>query len=56
MFNGSNNGEDMKDTATCATTGKRGVMVAMGHGLCVCYGVCGKTTKNKEESKIVNVS
>jgi hypothetical protein len=31
-------------------------MVAMGHDLCVCFGVCGETTKNKEESKIVNVS
>jgi hypothetical protein len=32
------------------------MMVAMGHGLCVCFGVCGETTKNKEERKIVNVS
>jgi hypothetical protein len=31
-------------------------MVARGHGLCVCFGVCGETTKNKEENKIVNVS
>ncbi len=30
-----------------------GMMVAMGHGLCVCFGVCGETTKNKEEGKIV---
>jgi hypothetical protein len=30
------------------------MMVAMGHGLCVCFCVCGETTKNKEESKIVN--
>ncbi len=42
--------------ATCATTGDRGMMVAMGHGLCMCFCVCGGTTKNKEESKIVNVS
>jgi hypothetical protein len=42
--------------ATCATTGERGMMVAMSHGLCVCLGVCGETTKNKEESKIVMVS
>jgi hypothetical protein len=27
------------------------MMVAMGHGLCVCLCVCGETTKNKEESK-----
>jgi hypothetical protein len=30
-------------------------MVAMGHGLCACFGVCGETTKKKEKSKIVNV-
>jgi hypothetical protein len=24
-----------------------GIMVAMGHGLCVCFFVCGETTKNK---------
>jgi hypothetical protein len=30
-------------------------MVAMGHGLCVYFGECRETTKNKEESKIVNV-
>ncbi len=46
----------MKDTAACATTGERGVMVAMGHGLHVCFGVCGETKKNKEESKIMTVS
>ncbi len=42
--------------AARVTTGERGVMVATGHGLCVCFGVCGETTKNKEESKIVNDS
>ncbi len=26
-----------KDMAAHATTGERGVMVAMGHGLCVCF-------------------
>jgi hypothetical protein len=31
------------------------MMVATDHGLCVCFGVCGETTKNKEESKILNV-
>jgi hypothetical protein len=30
------------------------MMVAMGHGLCVYLCVCGETTKNKEEIKIVN--
>ncbi len=56
-FNGGDNcngdGDGAKDSAACATTGERGVMVAMGHGLCV-FGVCGETTKNKEESKIKN--
>ncbi len=32
------------------------MMVAMGHGVCVCVCVCGETTKNEEESKILNVS
>jgi hypothetical protein len=31
------------------------MMVAMGHGLCVSFCVCGEPTKNKKESKIVNV-
>jgi hypothetical protein len=44
-----------RDTPAGTTTGERGMMVAMGHGLCVCFGVCGEATKNKEESKIVNV-
>ena len=55
-FDGGNDGDNAKDRAACATTIERGVMVAMGHGLCVCFGVCGETTKNKEESKIMNVS
>jgi hypothetical protein len=55
-FGGGNDGNGAKETAACATTGERGMMVAMGHGLCVCFGVCGETTNNKEESKIVNVS
>ncbi len=41
--------------AACATAGEREMMVAMGHGLCVYFCVLGETTKNKEESKIVNV-
>jgi hypothetical protein len=49
--NGSNNGDGdedcAKDMAACATTGERGVMVVMGHGLCVSFCVCGETTKNK---------
>jgi hypothetical protein len=55
-FNSGNDGDGVKDTAACVMTGERGMMVVMGHGLCVCLGVCGETTKNKEESKIVNDS
>ncbi len=55
MFDVGDNGDGAKDTATCAMIGERGMMVAMGHGLCVCFGVCGETTKNKEESKNMNM-
>jgi hypothetical protein len=55
-FAGSNDRDGAKDKATCATTGERGMMVAMGHGLCVLLCVCGETTENKEKSKIMNVS
>jgi hypothetical protein len=53
-FDGGNDGDGAKDKVACTMTGERGMMVAMGHGLCVCLCVCGETTKNKEESKIVN--
>jgi hypothetical protein len=33
--------------ATHATTGERGMIVAMGHGVYVSFCVCGETTKNK---------
>ncbi len=33
------------------TTGEKGMMVAMGHGLCVSLCVCRETTKNKVEPK-----
>ncbi len=56
LFDSSNDGDSAKDTAACATTGERGVMLPMGHGLCVCFCVCGETTKNKEERKLVNGS
>ncbi len=49
-FHSSNDGGGAKDMAACIKTGERGMMVATGHGLCVCFGVCGETTKNKEES------
>jgi hypothetical protein len=44
--NGNGDGEGAKDMAAHATTGERGMMVAMGHGLCVSFCVCGETTKN----------
>jgi hypothetical protein len=50
-FDGGNDGDGTKDVATCAATGERGMMVATSHGLCVYFGPCGETTKNKEESK-----
>jgi hypothetical protein len=47
--NGSNNGDGegdgTKDMAAHTTPGERGMMVAMGHSLCVSLCVCGKTTK-----------
>jgi hypothetical protein len=50
-FNGGNNGNgdgcSAKDTAACTTTGERGMVEAMGHGLYVCLCVSGETTKNK---------
>jgi hypothetical protein len=55
-FNGGNDGDGMKDTAACVMAGERGMMVATGHDLCVCLGVCGETTKKKEDSKLVNDS
>ncbi len=49
--NGSNNGNEdgdgAKEMAAHTTTGERGMMVVMGHELCVSFCVCGKTTKNK---------
>jgi hypothetical protein len=55
-FDGSNDGDSAKDMAAHTTIGERGMMVAMGHGLCVCFGVCGETIQNKKESTILNVS
>jgi hypothetical protein len=54
-FNSGDNGDGAKDTAARATTGERGMMVAMDHVLCVCFCVCGETTKNEEEKNIVMV-
>ncbi len=45
---GSGDEEDGANaTAARVTTGEREMMVAMGHGLCVCFGLCGETTKNE---------
>ncbi len=46
VFKSGNDEDGAKDTAACVETGERGIMLAMGHGLCVCLGVCGETTKN----------
>jgi hypothetical protein len=54
--NGNGDGDGAKDKAARAMTGERGMMVEMGRGLCVSFCVCEEITKNKEESKIVNVS
>ncbi len=49
--NGSNNGngegDGVKDIATHTMPGERGMMVAMGHGLCVSFCVYGETTNIK---------
>jgi hypothetical protein len=48
-FDGDNNSngdrDGAKDTAACATTGERGMMVVMGHGLCVSFCVFGEAIK-----------
>ncbi len=59
MFDGCNNCNGVvdgaRDMAACTPFGERGMMVAMGHCLCVCLCVSGETTTKKEERKIVNV-
>jgi hypothetical protein len=45
--NGNGEGDGTKDMAAHPTTGERGMMVAMGHGLCESFCVYGETTKNK---------
>ncbi len=52
VFNGGNNGDRAKDMATCNTTGERGMMVVTGNDLCVCFGVCGETTKIRKREKL----
>ena len=41
---------------THATPGERGVMVAMGHGLCVSFWVRGEMTKNRSDLKKCNAT
>jgi hypothetical protein len=45
-------GDGARDMAACATTGERGIMVAMGHGFCVCFCVSGETTKIRKRAKL----
>ncbi len=54
--NGNGEGGGTKDMAAHTLPGERGMMVAMGHGLCVSFCVCGGTTKNKVGPKKVNAS
>ncbi len=49
---GDGDGDDTRDMAACTTTGERGIMVAMGHGFCVCFCVSGETTKKKKRAKL----
>ncbi len=48
-FDGGNDGDSAKDTAAHATTGERGMMVALSHGLYVCFGVCGDFSFGEEK-------
>ncbi len=52
-FDGGKDGDGAKDMAACATTGERGMMVLMGHGLCMCFSVCGETTKVRKRVKLL---
>ncbi len=54
--NGDGDGDNAKDMAAHATTGERGIMVVMGHSLCVSFCVSGETMKNKVGPKKVNAS
>ncbi len=42
-------GVAQRTLAACVMTRERGMMVATGRGLYVCLGVCGETTKIKED-------
>jgi hypothetical protein len=46
----------VKDMAAQTTSGERGMMVVMGHGLCVSFWVSEEMTKNKDAlSPLVNL-
>jgi hypothetical protein len=49
--NGTGDGDGVKDRAACATTGERGMVVTRGHGWCLCFCVCGETTKIRKRAK-----
>jgi hypothetical protein len=49
---GDGDGDGARDMAACATTAERGIMVAMGHGFCVCFCVSGETTKIRKRAKL----
>jgi hypothetical protein len=51
--NGDGEGDGTKDIAAHTTPGERGMMMVMGHGLCVSYWVSGEMTKNKVGPKKV---
>jgi hypothetical protein len=51
VFDGGDDGDGAKDTATHATAGERGMIVAMSNGLWVCFGVCGETTTKRKRAK-----
>ncbi len=54
--NGEGEGDGTKDMATHTTPEERGVMVALGRGLCVSFWVSGEMTKNKVGPKKVQCS
>ena len=49
--NGDGEGDGTKDMVALTMPGERGMMVAMGHGLCVSFWVRGEGRKNKVRPK-----
>ncbi len=54
--NNDGEGDGKKDVAAHTMPGERGIIVAMGHGLCVSFWVSGELTKNKVGPKKVQCS